>query len=137
MSMVVPAGLREQNPRPEGVSQPKSCDFLVVGLGASAGGLQAVRKLLDVLPADTGMAFVLIQHLDPTHESMMVDLLGRDTKMRVSQAADGVVLEPNALYVIPPPRRAVHSRRRLAALRAARASWRAHAVRRLLEFLGG
>ena len=48
-------------------------DFLVVGIGASAGGLEACSKLLDVLPADSGMAFILVQHLDPTHESMMVD----------------------------------------------------------------
>ena len=102
MSMVVPAGLREQNPRPEGVSQPKNCDFLVVGLGASAGGLEAVRKLLAALPADTGIAFVLIQHLDPDHKSMLVELLTRDTAMKVIQAADGIAIERNCLYVIPP-----------------------------------
>src|SRR5689334_467102 len=53
--------------------------FLVVGLGASAGGLEALYKLFDELPADTGMAFVLIQHLDPTHASMMAELLARHT----------------------------------------------------------
>jgi len=58
--------------------------FPVVGIGASAGGLEAFRKLLAALPADTGIAFVLISHLDPTHESMMVDLLGRDTTMKVA-----------------------------------------------------
>lgn len=76
--------------------------FPVVGIGASAGGLDAFRKLLAALPADTGIAFVLIPHLDPTHESMMVDLLGRDTTMKVAQAADGMPLERNRVYVIPP-----------------------------------
>ena len=75
---------------------------MVVGLGASAGGLEAVKKLLAVLPADTGMAFVLIQHLDPTHKSMLVELLARDTAMNVFQAADGMSIQPNCLYVIPP-----------------------------------
>ena len=76
--------------------------FLVVGLGASAGGLEVVRKLLAVLPAKTGFAFVLIQHLDPTHESMMAELLARDTAMEVVQVADGMPLEPNRVHVIPP-----------------------------------
>ena len=76
--------------------------FPVVGVGASAGGLDAFRKLLAALPADTGIAFVLIPHLDPTHESMMVDLLGRSTSMKVAQATDGMPLERNCVYVIPP-----------------------------------
>src|SRR5437762_3582288 len=67
--------------------------FPVVGVGASAGGLEAFRKLLIALPADSGMAFVLIQHLDPTHESMMVGLLAGHTAMAVVQAADGMVIE--------------------------------------------
>lgn len=74
----------------------------VVGIGASAGGLDACRKLLDALPADSGMAFILVQHLDPTHESMLVDLLGGHTSMTVLQAADGMRLAPEHLYIIPP-----------------------------------
>jgi len=77
-------------------------DFSVVGIGASAGGLDASRKLLDSLPADSGMAFILIQHLDPTHESMMVELLMPHTAMTVRQAAEGMLVEPNSVYVIPP-----------------------------------
>ncbi len=77
-------------------------DFPVVGIGASAGGLDASRKLVDALPARNGMAFVLVQHLDPTHESMMVDLLAGHTSMTVRQAANGMPLEPDHLYVIPP-----------------------------------
>jgi two-component system CheB/CheR fusion protein len=67
-------------------------DFAVVGIGASAGGLEACRRLIDALPADIGMAFILVQHLDPSHESMMVDLLAGHTTMTVCQATDGMVL---------------------------------------------
>jgi two-component system, chemotaxis family, CheB/CheR fusion protein len=79
-------------------------DFLIVAIGASAGGLDACRKLLDALPAITGMAFILVQHLDPTHESMMVDLLASHTAMTVCQASDGVPIEREHFYVIPPGR---------------------------------
>ena len=77
-------------------------DFPVVGLGASAGGLEAFTKLFTALPADSGMAFILIQHLDPTHESMMVALLGSHTSMKVLQATDGMKIERDHVYVIPP-----------------------------------
>ncbi len=77
-------------------------NFPVVALGASAGGLDAFRKLFDALPADGGMAFILIQHLDPTHASMMVDLLAGHTETKMQQAADGMPLEPANVYVIPP-----------------------------------
>jgi two-component system CheB/CheR fusion protein len=81
---------------------PSSDAFLLVCIGASAGGLDACSKLLDVLRADTGMAFILVQHLDPTHASMMVELLTEHTKMKVLQAEQGMLIEPNHLYVIPP-----------------------------------
>ena len=77
-------------------------DFPVVGIGASAGGFDACRKLVDALPAGNGMAFILVQHLDPTHESMMVDLLAGHTSMTVLQATDGMPIEREHLYVIPP-----------------------------------
>ena len=76
--------------------------FPVVGLGASAGGLDASRRLLTALPPGTGMAFILIQHLDPTHASMMVDLLAGHTPMKVQQAADGMTIEREHVYLIPP-----------------------------------
>lgn len=78
--------------------------FAVVAIGASAGGLDACRKLLRALPAASGMAFVLVQHLDPNHESLLVDLLAGDTAMTVQQAADGMPIAPEHLYVIPPGR---------------------------------
>ena len=81
---------------------PARAGFPVVALGASAGGLDAFRKLFGALPANSGMAFILIQHLDPTHASMMVDLLAGHTKMEIRQAADGMPLEREHVYVIPP-----------------------------------
>lgn len=76
--------------------------FPIVGIGASAGGLEASRKLIAAIPVDTGMAFILIQHLDPNHESMMVDLLSNYTKMMVRQAAEGMPVERNHVYIIAP-----------------------------------
>ncbi len=79
-------------------------DFPVVAIGASAGGLDACRRLLHAMPADTGMAFILVQHLDPNHESMLVDLLSGATTMTVAQASEGMPIVPDHLYVIPPGR---------------------------------
>lgn len=76
--------------------------FAVVGVGASAGGLDACRKMVRALPKNNGMAFILVQHLDPTHESMMVGLLTAFTSMKVVQATDGMLIERDHLYVIPP-----------------------------------
>src|SRR5205823_10000367 len=83
-------------------SSLRADSFPVVGLGASAGGLDAFRRLLAALPTSTGMAFILIQHLDPTHASMMVELLAGHTPMKVQQAADGMPLESEHVYLIPP-----------------------------------
>jgi two-component system, chemotaxis family, CheB/CheR fusion protein len=77
-------------------------DFLIVAIGASAGGLDACRKLIDAMPDNTGMAFILVQHLDPNHHSLLVELLASHTRMAVSQAVDAVMLAPDHLYVIPP-----------------------------------
>src|SRR5260370_32603595 len=76
--------------------------FPVVGIGASAGVFEAFGEMLNALPADTGMAFVLIQHLDPTHESMLAALLARKSALPVNQVNDGMTVEPNHVYVIPP-----------------------------------
>jgi two-component system CheB/CheR fusion protein len=74
----------------------------VIGLGASAGGLEAFQNFLSATPADAGLAFVLVQHLDPNHESMLAELLGRRTEMPVLQIEDGMPIEPNRVYLIPP-----------------------------------
>ncbi|MEH2258397.1 chemotaxis protein CheB [Nostoc sp.] len=76
--------------------------FPIVGIAASAGGLEAFTQLLKYLPTDTGMAFVLIQHLDPNHKSLLSEILGRTTQMPVSEVQDGVTVEPNKVYIIPP-----------------------------------
>jgi two-component system CheB/CheR fusion protein len=75
--------------------------FPVVGVGASAGGLEAFRELLVDLPTDTGMALVLVQHLDPTHESMLAELLSRTTSIAVTEVKDGMRVMPNQVFVIP------------------------------------
>src|SRR5579859_558949 len=94
---------RRRRPGPTPPSrQPRRDDFLVVGLGASAGGLEALYRLFDALPCDTGMAFVLVLHLDPTHSSMIADLLSGHTTMAVTEAADGMPIQPDCVYVIPP-----------------------------------
>ena len=76
--------------------------FPIVGIGASAGGLEAFRQLLGALPTDAGMAYVLVQHLDPRHESILAELLSHATAMPVSEVKGGVRVEPNRVYVIPP-----------------------------------
>jgi two-component system, chemotaxis family, CheB/CheR fusion protein len=76
--------------------------FPIVAIGASAGGLEAMRQLLANLPDDTGMAFVVIQHLDPDRPSMLASMLGSDARMPVVEVSDGLRTEPNHVYVIPP-----------------------------------
>jgi two-component system CheB/CheR fusion protein len=93
------------DPIPNDLSRDKALAhdaFLLVCVGASAGGLDACSKLMDVLRPDSGMAFILVQHLDPTHASMMVELLTEHTRMKVLQAEQGMLIEPDHLYVIPP-----------------------------------
>ena len=75
---------------------------LIVGIGASAGGLEAFKSFFTNIAADTGMAFVLVQHLSPDHKSMLAELLGRTTPMDVIEATDGVAVKPNCVLVIPP-----------------------------------
>ena len=79
-----------------------STTFPIVGIGASAGGLEAFSQLLRALPTDTGMAFVLIQHLDPQHESQLSEILSRTTAMAVTTVTDRLRVEPDRVYVIPP-----------------------------------
>jgi two-component system CheB/CheR fusion protein len=76
--------------------------FPVVGIGASAGGLDAIEKFFSNMPSDSDMAFVIIMHFDPTSKSVMVEILKRYTKMEVYQAEDGVKISPNTVYIIPP-----------------------------------
>jgi two-component system CheB/CheR fusion protein len=86
---------------PAGKRGPVSC-FYVVGLGASAGGLEALRSFFEAVPAESGAAFVVIQHLAPDHRSQMVELLATHTRAPVHQIEDGVTIQPDHVYVIPP-----------------------------------
>jgi two-component system CheB/CheR fusion protein len=74
----------------------------VVGIGASAGGLEAFTELLRYLPIETGLAFVFVQHLDPHHSSQLVQILTRETAMSIKEASDGELLRPNQIYIMPP-----------------------------------
>ena len=76
--------------------------FPIVGIGASAGGLEAFTQLLNYLPTNTGMAFVIVQHMASDHESALSVILGRATEMPVHEAQEGMAVAPNQVYVIPP-----------------------------------
>src|SRR5512134_735771 len=93
-------------PSVEGVADPggeaHGESFPIVGIGASAGGLEAFGALLSALPADTGMAFVVVSHLDPTHASALPAILARATTMPVTEAVDAQPVEANHVYVMPP-----------------------------------
>jgi len=88
---------KEKTPKPKDDSQ-----FPIVGIGASAGGLEALEQFFSNMPNDNGMAFVVIQNLDPTHVGIMPELLQRITPMKVMQASDRLKVKPNCVYVIPP-----------------------------------
>jgi two-component system CheB/CheR fusion protein len=79
-----------------------SVEFPIVGIGASAGGLEALEQFLQRVPAESGMAFVIVQHLDPTRKGLMAELLQRCTPMKVMQVKDRTRVRPNCVYVIPP-----------------------------------
>ncbi len=81
---------------------PSQFDGYVVGIGASAGGLDALERFFHEMKVDSGAAFVVIQHLSPDHKSMMANLLSRHTKMPVVTVEDAMRIEPNVVYLIPP-----------------------------------
>ena len=89
-----------REPTPPTSGSPRICP--VVGLGASAGGLDAFQKFFSRMPSDSGMAFVLVQHLDPHHRSLLPELLSKATRMSVAQANDETPVQPDHVYVIPP-----------------------------------
>ena len=87
------SGAKQKSPKP---------DFPVVGIGASAGGLEALEQFFSNVPENNGLAFVIIQHLDPSHAGIMPELLQRITTMKVSQVTDNLEVQPNQVFVIPP-----------------------------------
>src|SRR5512134_3429364 len=94
-----PPGEPEQN-APDAAASATS-GIPVVGLGGSAGALDSFRQFLAALPVESGAAFVVIQHLAPTHQSLLPELLAQHTRLRVLQAQDAVPVEANCVYVIP------------------------------------
>ena len=88
--------------RPETSASPAVVAFPIVGIGASAGGLEALEQFLGHVPAGSGMAFVIVQHLDPTRKGIMPELLQRATGMKVTQIKDRTTVRPDCVYVIPP-----------------------------------
>jgi two-component system CheB/CheR fusion protein len=88
--------------RSKATAAPASVFFPIVGIGASAGGLEALEQFLGHVPKQSGMAFVIVQHLDPTHKGIMSELLQRSTGMKVTQVKDRTPVKPDCVYVIPP-----------------------------------
>ena len=97
-----PLSQPDREAQPVDDEQPPRLPFAVVGVGASAGGLEAFTEFLNVMPPDSGMAFVFILHLPPDHRSLVAEVLSRHTKMRVTEAGDRMPVEPNHVYVIRP-----------------------------------
>jgi two-component system CheB/CheR fusion protein len=91
--------IKKKKDTPEISSSDNS--FYVVGIGASAGGLEALEKFFENMPGNSGMAFIVVTHLDPNHISIMPELIQKSTKMKLFQAEDGMVVEPNHVYVAP------------------------------------
>jgi two-component system chemotaxis response regulator CheB len=85
-------------------SRPSSASFDVVALAASAGGLQALIRVLEGLPSDFGASIVIVQHLDPRHRSLIADIFGRRTALKVKEAEEGDRLGPGSVYTAPPNR---------------------------------
>ena len=97
-----PLSQSDREAQPVDDEQPPRLPFAVVGVGASAGGLEAFSAFLKAMRPDSGMAFVFILHLPPDHHSLVAEVLSRHTKMRVAEANDGMAIKPNHVYVIAP-----------------------------------
>ncbi len=96
------AAMSDAEPTPAGAQGSPANAFYVAGLGASAGGLEALQSFFRAMPADSSVAFVVIQHLSADFKSQMVELLSAYTAMPVAHATDGVTVEPDHVYLIPP-----------------------------------
>jgi two-component system CheB/CheR fusion protein len=92
-----------RKPAPPKKTHPEN-QFPVIGIGASAGGLEAFELFFKDLPADSGMAYLLVSHLDPSHASMLAEILQRITSIPVVEAVDQMPVEPDHVYIIPPNR---------------------------------
>ena len=88
--------------KPAQNAQSISKEPLIIGIGASAGGLEALQQFFDYMPPNSGLSFVVIQHLSPDYKSLMADILSKHTEMSVCQAEDGIGVEADTVYLIPP-----------------------------------
>ena len=86
-----------------------------IGIGASAGGLEAIEAFFSNMPEKTNLAFIIVQHLSPDYKSLMVELLSKRTRIPVRRAEDGVTVESNTVYLIPPKKKPYHFPRETAA----------------------
>ena len=125
-------------PRVKGVADGKAPKVraagpCIVGIGASAGGFEAIRKFLRAMPSDSGVAFLVVQHLDPTHVSLAAELFGKFTAMPVSDAVDGAMIKANHVYTAPSDKTLTvqRNRLRLTPRRAMRRAMRRSSVPRL------
>ena len=98
---------------PDSTNKEECSEFHVVGVGASAGGLEAIEALFRSLPTDSGVAFVIVQHLSPDFKSHMEELLARQTNMSIHRVENGMEVEPNSIYLIPPKMEMVISKGKL------------------------
>ena len=106
-------GEMAENDFPESGDRRTSKPTYIVGIGASAGGLEALEGFFSRMPADTGMAFVVIQHLSPDFKSLMSELLSRRTEMPIYRVRDGMRVEANSVYLLPPKKEMVISNQSL------------------------
>ena len=105
--------MSEQEPGLDSASTQSEKIFFIVGIGASAGGLRALEEFFEHLPTDSGAAFVVVQHLSPDFKSLMKELLGRCTRMAIYRVTEGMELEPNSVYLIPPGKNLILQGRKL------------------------
>jgi two-component system CheB/CheR fusion protein len=102
-----------QEDSPKGEERSDQPDFHIVAVGASAGGLESLERFFTHLPADTGMAFIVLQHLSPDFRSLMNELLGRRTSMRICHAESEMLVEPDTVYLLPSMKEMIIQQRRL------------------------
>ncbi len=96
------AGANEKHQGGKQMKNTENLPVFYVGIGASAGGLEAIDAFFEKMPTDTGMAFILVQHLSPDHKSLMVEILSKKTDLPVHRAENGATVQANAIYLIPP-----------------------------------
>src|SRR5690242_7728976 len=97
-----PAAVCGEASAPVDFTSPARCPFPIVGIGASAGGIRALKAFFTATAPHSGMAYIVIQHLSPEHQSLMTEILGRCTSMPVSRIEEGMRVEPDHVYVIRP-----------------------------------